>query len=72
MVDFVDKLLRDTLELPLTTELHIERAHRSLAPKPPGDPGEKSRSIIVRFLRYKMKEEILRKAWGNKVFLNGD
>ena len=71
MLDFVEKLLRDTLELPPTTELHIERAHRSLAPKPPGEPGDKPRSIIIKFLRYKMKEEILRKAWGKKqVFLN--
>ena len=31
-----------------------------------------SRSIIIRFLRYTTKEEVLRKAWGKKkVFLNG-
>ncbi|KAK1875089.1 LINE-1 retrotransposable element ORF1 protein [Dissostichus eleginoides] len=72
MVDFVEKLLRDTLDLPPATELHIERAHRSLVPKPPGGPGDKPRSIIIRFNRYKVKEEISRRAWGKKrVFLNG-
>lgn len=72
MMDIVDKLLRDTLELWPTMEFHIERAHRPLAPKPPRDPGDKPRSMIIRFLRYKTKEEILRKAWGKKqVFLNG-
>lgn len=72
MVEFVEKLLRDALEIPQTTELDIERAHRALAPRPSGDREDKPRSIIIRFLRYKIKEEVLRKAWGKKkVFLNG-
>ncbi|KAI4812402.1 hypothetical protein KUCAC02_023794 [Chaenocephalus aceratus] len=54
------------------TEVHIERALRSLVPKPPGGPGDKPQSIIIRFNCYKVKEEILRRAWGKKkVFLNG-
>lgn len=72
MVVFVEKLLRDTLEIPPTMELYIERAHRALAPRPPGDEVHRPRSIIIRFLRYKIKEEILRKAWEKKkVFWNG-
>lgn len=72
MVEFVQKLLRETLEVPPTTELGIERAHRALAPRPSGDREDKPRSIIIRFLRYTTKEEVLRKAWGKKkVFLNG-
>ena len=72
MVEFVQKLLRETLEVPPTTELGIERAHWALAPRPSGDREDKPRSIIIRFLRYTTKEEVLRKAWGkNKVFLNG-
>lgn len=67
---FVEKLLRDTLEIPPTTDLGIERAHRALAPKPSGNGGDKPRSIIIKFHRYKIKEEILRKAWAKKVFLN--
>lgn len=72
MIDFVEKLLRDTLEINPATELDIERAHRALAPRPTGDKQDKPRSIIVKFLRYRIKEEILRKAWEKKkVFLNG-
>ncbi|KAF0036607.1 hypothetical protein F2P81_011919 [Scophthalmus maximus] len=72
MVEFVQKLLRETLEAPPTTELGIERAHRALAPRPLGDREDKPRSIIIRFLHYTTKEEVLRKAWGKKnVFLNG-
>ncbi|CAI5691467.1 unnamed protein product [Oreochromis niloticus] len=72
MMDFVEKLLRDTLEINPTAELDIERAHRALAPRPAGDRQDKPRSIIVKFLRYKVKEEILRRAWEKKkVFLNG-
>lgn len=72
MMDFVEKLLRNTLEIPASVRLDIERAHRALAPRPAGDRKDKPRSIIVKFLRYKTKEEILRKAWGKKkVFFNG-
>lgn len=72
MLDFVDKLLRDALELPPDKELHVERAHRALAPRPPGDPRDKPRSIIIKFLRYRMKEEILRTAWEKKkVYFDG-
>ena len=69
MVEFVEKLLRDTLEIPQTTSLDIDRAHRALAPRPPGDREDKPRSIIIKFLRFKTKEEILRKAWGKKKVL---
>jgi len=72
MVEFVEKLLRDTLEIPPIEALDIERAHRALAPRPTGTREDKPRSIIVKFLRYRIKEDILHKAWGKKkVFLNG-
>ena len=61
MVEFVYKLLRDMLEIPPTTSLDIEKAHRALTSRPPQDREDKPRSIIIRFLRYKTKEEILRK-----------
>ncbi len=69
MTLFVEKLLRDELEIPPTTDLGIERAHRAIAPKPSGNREDRPRSIIIKFHRYKIKEEILRKAWGKKVFL---
>lgn len=58
---FTERLLRDSLKLADNlSDLHIERAHRSLGPKPPEDAPP--RSIIVKFLSFKTKEEILRKA----------
>lgn len=72
MEKFVEKLLRDTLEIPTTMELDIERAHRSIAPRCTKDTEEKPRSILIRFLSYRTKAEILRKAWGRRgVSLNG-
>lgn len=69
MVAFVEKLLREKLNLPSSLELNIERAHRALAPKPAAS--EKARSIVVRFLQYNIKEEILRKAWEKKeIYVN--
>ncbi len=70
MTLFMEKLLQDELEIPPTTDLGIERAHRALAPKSSGNREDRPRSIIIKFHRYKIKEEILRKAWGKKVFLN--
>ena len=37
LVEFVQKLLRETMEVPTTTELGIKRAHRALAPRPSGE-----------------------------------
>lgn len=68
MIEFVRTLLKEGLGLDDTeTHLQIERAHRSLGPQPPKDAPP--RSIVVRFLSFKLKEEILRKAWKSKGFL---
>lgn len=64
MIVFVEKLLREKLNIPDSLELHIETAHRALAPKPTG--GAKTRSIVVKFMQYRTKEEILRKPWEKK------
>lgn len=64
MTDYIEQLLRDTLDFPPAAELHVERAHRALAPKP--GVNARPRSIVVKFLRYKMKEEVIRKAWMKK------
>lgn len=69
MTDYVEQLLRDTLDFPPDTELYVERAHRALVPKPGANA--RPRSIIVKFLRYKMKEEVIRKAWAKKDILVG-
>lgn len=63
---FVEKLLRENLEIPQSTNIQIERAHRALGPRPPS--GAPPRSIVVRFLSYKTKEDILRMAWQKRGF----
>lgn len=67
MISFVVNLLREGLELNEDMpDLQIERAHRSLGPQPPG--GAPPRSIIIKFLSFRTKETILRKAWQGKGF----
>lgn len=67
MVSFVENLLHGGLELTEDMpDLQIERAHRSVGPKPPVDAPP--RSIIIKFLSFKTKETILRKAWQKKGF----
>lgn len=67
--ELVEQLLRRELELPEGTELHIQRAHRSLGKKPP--PGASPRSIVVNFLKFETKENILAKAWKEKIVVEG-
>uniref|UniRef100_A0A087Y5X8 L1 transposable element RRM domain-containing protein n=1 Tax=Poecilia formosa TaxID=48698 RepID=A0A087Y5X8_POEFO len=62
--EMAEKLLHRELALPAGTELQIQRAHRSLGKKPP--PEANPRSMVVNFLKYQTKEEILTKAWKNK------
>lgn len=59
---FVKRLLHDVLNLPKDMDIKIERAHRSIAPKPV-DPAMPPRSIIVRFLDAAVKDVIIRQAW---------
>lgn len=66
MLAFVEKLLREGLELN-GMEINIERAHRSLGPPPPNEAPP--RSIVVKFLSFRIKEQILRKAWMKKGFI---
>lgn len=60
-ISFVEELLKNGLGLDTATDLHIQRAHRALAPKPT-DP-TKPRSIVAKFLSYKTKEEIIGQVW---------
>uniref|UniRef100_A0A8C6KC52 L1 transposable element RRM domain-containing protein n=1 Tax=Nothobranchius furzeri TaxID=105023 RepID=A0A8C6KC52_NOTFU len=66
MAHFVKKLLRENLGIS-STALQIQRAHRALSP-PPLD-GSQPRSILVKFLCFTIKEEVLRLAWQKKGFL---
>ena len=64
VTEFVEQLLGNNLDIADTTTLQIERAHRSLGPKPP--PHAQPRSIVVKFASFRTKEMVLRKAWQKK------
>ena len=68
LVPFVAKLLRENLNIPTTTALQIQRAHRALAPQPTG-PDAQPRSIVAKFLCFTMKEEVIKLAWEKKGFM---
>ena len=70
MIPFVEKLLRENLSIAALRDMQIERAHRALAPQPPA--GAQPRSILVRFLSFRMKEEIIKLAWQKKGFTWGN
>ncbi|PWA21312.1 hypothetical protein CCH79_00018439 [Gambusia affinis] len=54
---YIETLLRSQLQLPENLDLKIQRAHCTLAGKPP--PG----AIIVNFLEFSTKEKIVREVW---------
>lgn len=79
MLGFISSLIHTSLALPEELNLNIVRAHRSLTmkPKDSGPP----RSIIVRFLDYRVKETVIQEAWkhrggvtheGQKIFFDQD
>ena len=61
---FIERLLKNELTLPLDMDLQIQRAHRALMPRPDAD--KPPRSIIVNFLQYTVKETVLKEAWKKK------
>lgn len=67
MAHFVEKLVREDLAIPPSTPLQIQRAHRALSLFPPD--GSQPRSILVKFLCFTVKEEVLRLAWQKKGFM---
>lgn len=58
---FIEKLLRRELTIPPDLDLKIQRAHRSLAPKP--RPEAQPRPIIINFQEFTTKELVLKEAW---------
>ncbi|KAE8293734.1 hypothetical protein D5F01_LYC08848 [Larimichthys crocea] len=63
MKTFLEQFLKDELSL-TETPLGIQRCHRSLGPRPPQDSNP--RSVLVYFLEYTTKEQVLRSAWRKK------
>ena len=70
MIEYLDGLLRESLDLPDGTQLHIMRAHRALFPKP-SDSTKPPRAIVANFLQFDTKEMVLRKAWATEVKVDG-
>uniref|UniRef100_A0A8C4EPV0 Uncharacterized protein n=1 Tax=Dicentrarchus labrax TaxID=13489 RepID=A0A8C4EPV0_DICLA len=66
MTHFVEKLLWENLNIPSSTALQIQRAHRVLSSPPPD--GSQPRSILVKFLCFTVKE-VLRLGWQKKGFM---
>ncbi|KAK7933660.1 hypothetical protein WMY93_004556 [Mugilogobius chulae] len=66
MIPFIEQILRENLDIPATTDMQIERAHRALGRQPP--PEAKPRSNLVKFQSYRMKEEVIWLAWQKKGF----
>lgn len=66
IIVFMEELLSKGLDLPPSTEMNIERAHRALASKPPDDAPP--RSIVVKFASYRVKEKVLKTAWQKRGF----
>uniref|UniRef100_H2ZSN9 L1 transposable element RRM domain-containing protein n=1 Tax=Latimeria chalumnae TaxID=7897 RepID=H2ZSN9_LATCH len=58
---FLGEVLPVLLKLPEGTDFSIERAHHSLAPMPA--PGQRPRPLVVKFLRFPVKELLLKAAW---------
>ncbi|KAE8297830.1 hypothetical protein D5F01_LYC02301 [Larimichthys crocea] len=69
VIEFVNELFKHHLALPEGLELRVQRAHRALIPKPAA--ASSPRSIIVNFLEFHVKELVLRKAWQQKIEING-
>lgn len=67
MISFVKTLLKENLDLPPSTDLHIEKAHRALGPRPPHDA--LPRSIVVKFASHRSKEDIVKTAWQKRGFV---
>lgn len=68
MMAFINNFIKKELALS-EDELQIQRAHRSLEPKP--QDIAIARSIVVNFQRYDIKDKILRAAWAKKISYEG-
>lgn len=67
VINFVGNLIRTEKLINDGMDTQVQRAHRSLGPKPgANDP---PRSIVVCFLQFKTKETVLRNAWQKKILI---
>lgn len=69
MLTFINDFLKTKLMLDGSMDLQIQRAHRSLGPKHKDEAV--SRSILVNFQRFDIKDKILKTAWTKKITYDG-
>ncbi|KAK1882645.1 LINE-1 type transposase domain containing protein 1 [Dissostichus eleginoides] len=69
-IGFISGFIRSSLQIPAEVDIRIERAHRSLLAKPKENTAP-PRAIIVRFLDYRVKEQVLQQAWKQKTTYEG-
>ncbi|KAI4891045.1 hypothetical protein NFI96_008640 [Prochilodus magdalenae] len=67
--EFIERLLREHLKITEDVNLQIQRAHRVMAPR--SARNKNPRAIIVNFLKFQQKEDILKKAWLTKIEIEG-
>lgn len=65
---FVEELLRGALDFSEGEEIRVERAHRVRAARA-GEQQARPRAIIAKLASYKVKEEVIRRAWQKKTVL---
>ena len=63
--EYVDKLINKELGMSEDIKLDIQRANRALAPKP--QPNKPPTATIVNFLRFEVKENVLKTAWRSQL-----
>lgn len=66
---FIESFLREHLKITEDVKLQIQRAHRVMASR--SAPNKNPRAIIVNFLEFQQKEDILKKAWQTKIEIDG-
>ena len=69
MASFIYNFLKRELSIGDDVELQIQRAHRALGPRPKNS--QTSRSILVNFQRYDIKDKVLKMAWSKKITHEG-
>ncbi|KAF3844504.1 hypothetical protein F7725_007667 [Dissostichus mawsoni] len=69
-IGFISGFIRSSLQIPAEVDIRIERAHRSLLAKPKENTAP-PRAIIVRFLDYRVKEQVIQQAWKQKTTYEG-
>lgn len=65
---FVKELFQRALQLLPRLNINIERANRALNAKSK-NPTAASRSLIVKFMDFTIKESVLRQAWAQRKIL---